>query len=1110
MCLCFNLVMLSFIDPAKLKQVEAEESLGQQDSLEQAGTASTNDNDFHTDDYYLLHDPLSATKPRPPSSHSGGTWVPQDDSTALSGFLGEDNLTHPSAQLTEPQSYSLSTEVKWNLGFVPPRFFFSGNDFPAPPADSGTLFFTSSPLTAGQSRSGEEEGKAGAASPIPTGLSRSSVLVPVVHPQCAFAQAATRGSAALLELFQLQAVERRNREAMDTSHSSLTRLLDLPKAAQERTPAPAESTAVASPSPASLDTINTTNAVADAAAWEALQEQRRELPIYSCKAALLRLIGENFITVVVGETGSGKTTQLVQYLYEAGYAASPHEDDAAPKPSSRRKRRGPLIGCTQPRRLAAIGVSRRVSAEMGCALGTTVGYSIHLDDCTSEATQIQFMTDGVLLREVTQDPDVSEYSVIVLDEAHERSVDTDVLMGTLKAAVARRQGGLKLIVMSATLDYEKFTRFFNHAPVFHVPGKMFEVKEVYTEEPVVDYVLDAVFRVCQLHLRMPLTGLVEESEEEGDEKTVSRHDILVFMSGKDDVMGTCELIHRRLTQLDPAARRTLLLLPCLSEGGASLSVGVLAEGVKGAPSRMVGVLDPTPAGFRKCVVATNVAETSLTIDGVRYVIDSGFVKCCVYRPHLGMNTLQRYPVSQAQANQRKGRAGRTAAGICFRLYTKQQWEHEMLTQSVPEIQRSSMDSVVLLLKSVLSPHRGESKDEKEATGRRSARQPCHISSSLRQFEFMDPPPASTIQRSLSTLWMLGFVDDDANITLLGRQALELPMAPLLAKLVIDGYELGCGEEVLKMVSMLCADPKNLFEVPKGKEEEAPQRHARFMVPMSDHLTLLNIFTQFRRWSGGDGAAAEAHRGARATQKQRDWVKAHFLHHPTLSRAEEIYLQLKEKVLRMRLVPKPSSRSTDVAPSPPPLDLMRRCLARSLFIHAAQRSGSNWSIYKPLLQPTVECHLHPSSSLCRQLQTPPYLVYTDLLSLTVHTSEQREQRKKGFTPFASTEKRKEKEETIATQKQFLMVVTAVEPSWLVESSRGIFIPRHAAALKDVSEAPPPSASSLPTKEGPTTNRAVAGEGSNTASGAAAGLTLSKTPPAPSSASRFQAMKRRRNL
>lgn len=882
----------------------------------------------------------------------------------------------------------------------PPPFFTSGNDFAA-----GTAASNSARRQVGQESHEDDaeadvEGSAGSRF-LREALHTSDVdiIVPVVSHACGLAVSATKGSVALAELRRLMDRECTNRDAMDTSKSNLTQLLrkdvhgrvveggggaeasgtsggsgPLPFTDDGRAEADREAEEAAAllrklrleqeraadtareggvgavPAPADgegaggdgrsleatrrqrreeqqsrieerrLQLAELGDDAAEAERRAAMRRQRESLPIFQCQSELLRYIGESAVTVVVGETGSGKTTQLVQYLHQRGYGGN-----------------GKLIGCTQPRRLAAIGVARRVSDEMGCALGTTVGYSIHLDDTTSAETQVKFMTDGVLLRETVNDPTLDKYSVVVLDEAHERSVDTDVLMGVLKLALQRR-GDLKLIVMSATMDTRKFCAFFGNAPCYEIPGQIFPVKIHYSPSPVADYVAEAVFRVCQLHLQMPLEG---------------KHDILVFMTGREDVYGTCELVRRRLAELSPQHLSTLLILPCLSEASSASAAA--------AGSGEVGVLDPTPAGRRKVVVATNVAETSLTIDGVRYVVDAGFMKTNVYRPSIGMNTLQRYPTSQAQAGQRKGRAGRTTEGVCFRLYTEEQYAQEMLPNSVPEIQRSSVDSVVLLLKSI---------------GIRR----------LRDFDFMDAPPTANVRSSMFHLWVIDFVDDAGAITTLGQQALEFPMSPVLAKLLLESAAAGCAMEMARIVSMISADPKNLFELPKGREKTAHQHHSRFYANDSDHLTLLHIFTQYVDHG-----------------RSRQWAQDHFLHAPTLARAYDVFVQLTDRLRKLRLPVQSCGHAG--------MDTVRYCLAKAFALQAAQRSDRRWTDYRPLLNAGVTCAVHPGSAVHARSEMPPYIIYNDLL---------------------------------LTQKEYLVMVTAVEPEWLVEGSRGIYEMRHDAS------------------------------------------------------------------
>uniref|UniRef100_A0A5F8GDQ9 ATP-dependent RNA helicase DHX8 n=1 Tax=Monodelphis domestica TaxID=13616 RepID=A0A5F8GDQ9_MONDO len=329
-------------------------------------------------------------------------------------------------------------------------------------------------------------------------------------------------------------------------------------------------------------------------------EQRESLPIFKLKEQLVQAVHDNQILIVIGETGSGKTTQITQYLAEAGY-------------TSRGK-----IGCTQPRRVAAMSVAKRVSEEFGCCLGQEVGYTIRFEDCTSPETVIKYMTDGMLLRECLIDPDLTQYAIIMLDEAHERTIHTDVLFGLLKKTVQKRQD-MKLIVTSATLDAVKFSQYFYEAPIFTIPGRTYPVEILYTKEPETDYLDASLITVMQIHLTEP------------------PGDILVFLTGQEEIDTACEILYERMKSLGPDVPE-LIILPVYSA----------------LPSEMqTRIFDPAPPGSRK-----------------------------------------------AQAKQRAGRAGRTGPGKCYRLYTERAYRDEMLTTNVPEIQRTNLASTVLSLKAM--------------------------------------------------------------------------------------------------------------------------------------------------------------------------------------------------------------------------------------------------------------------------------------------------------------------------------------------------------------------------------------------------------------------------
>ncbi|OSS49615.1 hypothetical protein B5807_05861 [Epicoccum nigrum] len=599
-----------------------------------------------------------------------------------------------------------------------------------------------------------------------------------------------------------------------------------------------------------------------------LREQRQYLPAFAVREDLLRVIRDNQVTIVVGQTGSGKTTQLTQFLMEDGYGKSG------------------LIGCTQPRRVAAMSVAKRVSEEMEVKLGGLVGYAIRFEDCTSKETKIKYMTDGVLLRESLVEPDLDKYSCIIMDEAHERALNTDVLMGLIKKVLARRRD-LKLIVTSATMNSDRFSRFYGGAPEFIIPGRTFPVDIQFSRSPCDDYVDAAVKQVLAIHV----------SQGPGD--------ILVFMTGQEDIEITCELVAERLKLLNDPPK--ISILPIYSQMPADLQAKIFE---RAAP------------GVRKVIVATNIAETSLTVDGIMYVVDAGFSKLKVYNPKMGMDTLQITPISQANASQRAGRAGRTGPGKCFHLYTERAFRDEFYIQTIPEIQRTNLANTVLLLKSL------GVKD-------------------LLDFDFMDAPPQDTITTSLFDLWALGALDNIGDLTPLGRTMTAFPMDPSLAKLIITSVEYECSEEMLTIVAMLSVP--SVFYRPKERQEESDAAREKFFVPESDHLTLLHVYTQWRVNGYSDG-----------------WCTRHFLHPKALRRGKEIRDQIKD-IMEKQKMPLVSC-GTD-------WDVIRKCICSGYYHQAAKVKGLGEYIN---LRTSVTIQLHPTSALYGLGYLPDYVVYHELI------------------------------------------------------------------------------------------------------------------------------------
>ncbi|EEY19976.1 pre-mRNA-splicing factor ATP-dependent RNA helicase prp16 [Verticillium alfalfae VaMs.102] len=582
---------------------------------------------------------------------------------------------------------------------------------------------------------------------------------------------------------------------------------------------------------------------------------------------LMRVIRENQVIVVVGETGSGKTTQLTQFLHEEGYG------DAG------------MIGCTQPRRVAAMSVAKRVAEEMDVKLGSTVGYAIRFEDCTSKETVIKYMTDGVLLRESLNEPDLDKYSCIIMDEAHERALNTDILMGLFKKILQRRRD-LKLIVTSATMNSKKFSEFYGGAPDFTIPGRTFPVDTMFHRSPVEDYVDQAVQQVLSIHVSM----------DQGD--------ILVFMTGQEDIEVTCELVQKRLDALNDPPK--LSILPIYSQMPADLQAKIF---------------DRAAPGVRKCIVATNIAETSLTVDGIKYVVDAGYSKMKVYNPKMGMDTLQITPISQANASQRSGRAGRTGPGKAFRLFTEKAFKEELYLQTIPEIQRTNLSNTVLMLKSL------GVKD-------------------LLDFDFMDPPPQDTITTSMFDLWALGALNNLGELTKLGAKMSAFPMDPSLSKLLITAEEYGCSEEMITIVSMLSVP--NVFYRPKERQDEADTQREKFWVHESDHLTYLQVYSAWKSNGMSDG-----------------WCIKHFLHPKSLRRAKEIRDQLLDimKMQKMQML----SCGMD-------WDVIRKCICSGYYHQAAKYKGSGEYIN---LRTNLGVQLHPTSALYAG-HPPDYIVYHELI------------------------------------------------------------------------------------------------------------------------------------
>ena len=632
-----------------------------------------------------------------------------------------------------------------------------------------------------------------------------------------------------------------------------------------------------------------------------VKQQRESLPIYKVREHFLKAVESSQFLVVVGETGSGKSTQIPQYLLEEGYANGFKK----------------MIGCTQPRRIAAVSIAKRVAEERGCRVGEEIGYSIRFEDCTSPATRVKYMTEALLLRECLpynnsnnshsrRRMPLENYSVLIIDEAHERSVNTDVLLGLIKG-IAKDRPDLKVIVASATLEASSFSSYFNECPIFYVRGRDYRVDTFFVKEPETDYLDAALITVMQIHL----------SEPEGD--------ILCFLTGQEEIDSACEILHERMCSLGPLVPELIVLpvyaaLPC---------------------EQQQRIFAPTPKGKRKVVIATNIAETSLTVEGIVYVVDPGFVKQKWWNPKTRRDSLVVVPISRAAAKQRAGRAGRTCPGKAYRLYTQEAFDKEMNPSDVPEIMRTDLSSTILTLK---------------ALGVED----------LMTFDFMPDgrPSVPAIVAALDKLYCMGALDEDGLLTSDGRRMASFPLDPSMARMLLASVELGCVSEILTIAAMLSVP--NIFHRPKQKQEEADRKRRAFFRPEGDHLTLMAVFDAWK--AAGRNAA---------------WCRDKFIDARAMRQAENVRMQLASLLHGMGLMfPAEGGDTTTLTTTPSTCggdySLVCRAICRGFFRNVARKERSNTNNndgdYKDLVdgQP---CFLHPSSCLFHV--KPEWLLYHEV-------------------------------------------------------------------------------------------------------------------------------------
>lgn len=626
-----------------------------------------------------------------------------------------------------------------------------------------------------------------------------------------------------------------------------------------------------------------------AATRRSLASARRKLPIFEAREALIHEVRTNACLVIVGETGSGKTTQIPQYLVEAGLCAGGSGS-------------GGGIAITQPRRVAAVTVAQRVAEEAGCGLGGRVGYSVRFDDRSSKHTKIKYLTDGMLLREAAADPRLRRYRVVILDEAHERTLHTDILFALLKGLQRGRRPDLKIIAMSATLQANRFASYFGGAKVLYIKGRQFPVSVMYATEPQPDYVDAAVTTALQIHLSKP------------------PGDVLIFLTGQEEVETVRRLLAEKLTHL-PASAPGLVV--------RALYAALPAH-------EQLKAFEPAPEGCRKIIVSTNIAETSVTLSGVVYVIDAGVVKVRQSHPKSGLESLVVVPVSKAEAWQRTGRAGRERAGVCYRLFTEPTFESLRETR-VPEILRTSLASVVLQLKALRI---------EDVVG----------------FDWMDRPPRAAVARALERLVALGAIDRRGRLSEpLGRRMSRLPLLPMYARALLASVErFHCAEEVLSILAVLSSDAGAVFLTPRdeSKRREAAAVRRRFAATEGDLMSFLSVYEEFKR---------------AATNTRRAWCRRNYISFRAMSHAVKVRQQLRR--LLLSIFSREGRAEADILQScGAERKLPCQAILIGFFLNTARRQPDGG--YRAVAS-GQEVRIHPGSVLCGTT-TPECIVFDELV------------------------------------------------------------------------------------------------------------------------------------
>lgn len=631
-------------------------------------------------------------------------------------------------------------------------------------------------------------------------------------------------------------------------------------------------------------------------------EDRRNLPAFRVKESLFSLLETDDVIILQGETGSGKTTQIPQLLLNSKW-------------SGQKK----IIACTQPRRIAAISVAKRVAEETDTMIGEQIGYNIRFDDCTSSKTLLKYITDGMLIRELLIDKLLTNYSIIILDEAHERTLNTDILLPILKDIVARRSqlnqtsqsskmnvenvplsqfscGPLKIIIMSATIQIDRFVNFFdNKVPTLVIPGRTYSVEVYYSKTREEKYVEAAIRTAVQIHVCEP------------------PGDILVFLTGEDEIDKSVNEISKRIAELDSMVTPALVL-PLFGSMSIEAQQKIFEQTI----------------GSRKIIISTNIAETSVTIDGVVYVIDCGFAKQKLYHPRYKFESLKIAPISQASAQQRAGRAGRTCPGKAFRLYTEASFENELPPFTAPEIMRNELSGMILNLNMLGF-------------------------SQLTTFDFVEAPATETILRGLEILQQIDAMSSpDGKLTKTGETLSKFPLEPRLGKVLLTAKEIGVTEECLNIVAVLTSG--NWKVRPPEGSDSSNNPHKDFIEdPSCDLMVINNVFKAFAK-----------------ADNQLQFCTEKMLNFKVLSAAMNVKVQLKQILFSSKLISSGKSLFADFKVS----QKVKVAFLSGYFQQIAHLQSSG--TYSVLFNPENTVLVHPSSVVKTK---PEFLMYIEYILTT---------------------------------------------------------------------------------------------------------------------------------